>query len=82
MAERASGLTAVQTQIGRSRAAIGATLDALQERLEPVQLARQTAGAVAADFGSAALRVVRKNPLPTALLGLGALWLMYWKRRR
>jgi hypothetical protein len=51
MAEGTGGLTTAQAEIGRSRAAIGATFDAIQERLEPNHLARQTAASVAAARG-------------------------------
>lgn len=81
----------IEQDIRAIRSNIDLTLDRLQRKLSPGQLAEQ-AVAFARDNSSAfasnaatmaanAGRAVRDNPLPVAMLCLGAAWLMFGGRR-
>ncbi|SOD94838.1 DUF3618 domain-containing protein [Caenispirillum bisanense] len=69
----------IERDIDDTRAELDATLDALQERLNPqaamdqaISYARQNGGL----FGRNLMEQVRDNPLPALLAGIGLTWLM------
>lgn len=71
----------VEQQIDRTRADLAQTLDALEDKLNPHRLAEigvemlngKLLGGDAVDRGIA---VIRANPVPVALIGIGAAWLL------
>jgi len=77
-----------RAEIERTRADMGETVDAIQQRLSPENLKEQakdrvkevTVGKVQG-AGSAIVETVRANPLPAALTGLGLGWLIMSARR-
>lgn len=69
----------VRAEIDRTRSELDQTIDALQERLSPQELIHAMFGAFRENAGDAvqgAVRVVRDNPVPAALIGLGLIWLV------
>ena len=76
----------IEDEIERTRADVGATIDAIQEKLTPGQMMDQALQYVrssgAGDFGSNLGRAVRDNPLPVALIGIGVAWLAMGGRLR
>ena len=72
-----------RTGIERTRADMGETADAIQERLSPENLKGQAKERVreatvgrAQDAGSGLVETIRANPLPAALTGIGLGWLL------
>ena len=90
----------LRADIEQTRAAMGDTLNAIQERLSPERLKAQAkesireatigrvekmarkAGDKAGNTGRDLLDVARDNPVPLALIGIGAGWLLYNSRKR
>jgi ElaB/YqjD/DUF883 family membrane-anchored ribosome-binding protein len=90
----------IRADIEQTRAAMGDTLNAIQERLSPERLKAQAkesireatigrvekmarkAGDKAGDTGRGLLDVARDNPVPLALIGIGAGWLLYNSKKR
>jgi ElaB/YqjD/DUF883 family membrane-anchored ribosome-binding protein len=74
----------IQREVETSRERIGATLDAIQERLSPGQLVdemlnwgrRSGVGGLGSNLG----QLVRENPMPLALIGAGVAWLVLGNR--
>lgn len=70
---------ALARDVAEERARVDATLDEIQRRLTPGQLfdevlrhGRSTGTDFAANLG----RTLSANPIPTALVGVGLLWLL------
>ncbi|MCA1717374.1 MAG: DUF3618 domain-containing protein, partial [Actinobacteria bacterium] len=78
-----------RVEIERTRADMGETVDAIQQRLSPESLKEQAKDRVkeatvgkAQGAGSTIVETVRANPLPAALTGLGLGWLFMSARRQ
>jgi hypothetical protein len=82
----------MRAKVERTRDEVGDTLDAIQERLSPQRLKAQareslrdaTIGRVEkmAHKAGGIMSIARENPLPLALIGLGAGWLFFNARRK
>lgn len=74
-----------EREVERARADLSQTLDALKERLTFGRIVDEARTQFFGDGGSEFVtnlgRQIRENPLPVALVGLGALWLMLGERR-
>jgi hypothetical protein len=75
----------LEQEVRQSRAEVEDTLDAIQGRLSPGQLFDQVAhylrdngGEFARNFG----QILRQNPVPAALVGVGLVWMMLGSRGR
>ncbi|MGF1627445.1 MAG: DUF3618 domain-containing protein [Alphaproteobacteria bacterium] len=68
-----------ERQLEYDRAAIGATIDAIQHRLSPGQLLDQALGYAktsGSEVASTLVRSARRNPWPLVLTGVSLAWLM------
>ncbi len=75
----------LERDVRQSRAQVEDTLDAIQDRLSPGQWMDQVAHYVrdnGGDFARNFGHVVRQNPVPAALVGVGLVWMMLGSRRR
>ncbi len=70
----------IEHDIERTRAELTSNIDAIQSKLTPGQMMDQAMSyartSLPADFGSNLNHAIRENPIPVALIGLGAAWLM------
>jgi hypothetical protein len=77
------GAKRLQRAVAEERARVDETIDAIQHRLTPGQMIdevlRQGRG-VGNDFVSSLGRTLSANPIPTALVGVGRLWLLFAPR--
>lgn len=78
-----------KVEIERTRAGLGETVDAIQERLSPRNLKDQAKDKVkeatvgrAREARSGIVDTVRANPLPVAITGIGLGWLLMGARRQ
>jgi len=78
-----------RVEIERTRAGMGETVDAIQDRLSPENLKEQAKDRVreatvgkAQEAGSGIMDTIRQNPLPAALTGIGLGWLFMNSRRQ
>jgi ElaB/YqjD/DUF883 family membrane-anchored ribosome-binding protein len=78
-----------RVEIERTRADMGDTVDAIQDRLSPENLKEQAKDRVkeatvgkAQDAGSGIAATIRENPLPAALTGIGLGWLLVSARKQ
>lgn len=69
----------IASDIERTRAQVGDTIDAIQNKLTPGQMMDQAMSyartSLPADFGANLGNAVRDNPVPIALVGIGLAWL-------
>lgn len=74
----------IEREIERTRERMTRNIDALGNRLSPQNLKAQAKDAItekAQRTGSRIVELVRRNPLPFAAVGLGAIWLLARGRR-
>ena len=80
--ERAQGgdkVAQTRAEIERTRADMGETVDALQERLSPQNIKEQAkvqAKETAREAGSGFVDRIKHNPVPAAMVGIGLGWLL------
>jgi hypothetical protein len=70
-ARQGDEVAASRAKVEQTRAEMGETIDAIQEKLEPRNLKEQ-ATTVARGTASELLEAIRKNPTPVAIGGLAA----------
>ena len=75
----------IRDDICRTRAELDQTIDALQERLDPkvfmhsvFQSLRDNSG----ELMNRAICTLKNNPIPTALIGVGVIWMLMNQTRR
>lgn len=69
----------LEREVAEERARVNATLDEIQNRLTPGQLVDEVlrhGRGVGNDFVANLGRTLAANPVPTALVGVGVLWLL------
>lgn len=65
----------IEREVERSQDQLGETVQQLEEKLNPSDLAQGLLDADAIDTAKEALEVARRNPLPVALIVVGSVWL-------
>lgn len=68
-----------RAEIEQTRADMGETVDALQDRLSPENIryqAKEQVRETARETGSGFMNTVKQNPIPTAMVGVGVGWLI------
>lgn len=69
----------IQADINRTRAELDETVDELQDRLDPQVIVRQAFDVVrtsASGVIDSVVQIVKANPIPTALICVGLVWLI------
>jgi hypothetical protein len=69
----------IRAEIDRTRAEMDRTVDALQDKLDPQVLIHRTFDSIrenAGDVTSKVLDVIKRNPIPAALIVIGLVWLI------
>jgi hypothetical protein len=72
--ENEAGL--IEQDIRHTQDAIGETVQKLEEQLAPRQVVRSVVGDDRVELFEEAIELVRRNPVPTALILVGAIWLL------
>lgn len=65
----------IERDIDRTQDRIGDTIDKLEEKLNPRDVASSLMGEDGMDTAKEAFEVARRNPLPVALIAAGVIWL-------
>ena len=65
----------IERDIERTQDEMGDTMQELEDRLSPRSFARSLLSDDGAQIGSEAWQVARENPVPVALIAIGAAWL-------
>lgn len=75
----------IRAEIRQTRSHLDSTLDQLQQRLDPKEVmhsAFQTLRDNSGDVVNRAICTVKQNPIPTALIGIGVIWLLMNQSKR
>lgn len=65
----------IEREVERTQDAIGDTVEKIEEKLNPREIARSVLGDDGSDIAREALDVARHNPIPLALIAVGVIWL-------
>lgn len=65
----------LERDIRRTQDAMGDTVEAIEDKLNPRDVAQSLMGDDAMDTAKEAFEVARRNPLPVAMIAIGAVWL-------
>jgi hypothetical protein len=74
-ANSTNGAATLERDIDRTQDRIGDTVDKIEEKLNPSEITRSVLGEDGQERVRNGLRIARENPLPVALIAIGALWL-------
>ena len=67
---------AIERDIERTQDKMGETVQKLEDSLNPREIARSMMGDENADLAKEAWQVARQNPIPVAMIAVGAAWLL------
>ena len=67
---------AIERDIERTQDEMGETVQKLEDKLSPREIARSVMGDDNADLAKQAWAVARENPIPVAMIAVGAVWLL------
>ena len=66
----------IERDIERTQDQMGETVQKLEDSLNPREIARSVMGDDNADLAKDALEIARQNPIPVAMIAVGAIWLL------
>jgi hypothetical protein len=66
----------IERDIERTQDEMGATVQKLEGSLNPKDVARSVVGDEGVDFAKEAVELARQNPVPVAMIAVGAIWLL------
>ena len=66
----------IELEIRETQDQIGETVQKLEEQLAPRQVVRSVIGDDRIDWIEGAIEVAKRNPVPVAMIAIGALWLL------
>ncbi len=66
----------LERDIRQTQDDIGATVQQLEAKLAPGEVVRSVIGKDGTDLIGDAIEIVRRNPIPVALIAIGAIWLL------
>lgn len=67
---------AIEDDVRRTQDRIGDTVDKIEEKLDPREITRSVIGDENTDVAEEALDIARTNPIPVAMIAIGAIWLV------
>jgi hypothetical protein len=76
MTDTRSDEAMIEADIERTQDQMGKTVQKLEDSLTPKEMARSVMGDDGTDFAKEALEIVRQNPIPAAMMAVGAIWLL------
>lgn len=76
MADRSSDdPQVIERDIERTQDSIGETVDKIEQKLTPREVTRSLLGDSGQEWVREGLRMARDNPVPVAMMAIGAIWL-------
>src|SRR5688572_23355778 len=75
-AETGSEADLIERDIRETQDEIGETIGKLEEQLRPREIARSIVSDDGTELAKEALDIIRRNPVPVALIAIGAIWLL------
>jgi hypothetical protein len=66
----------IERDIERTQDRMGDTVDRIEEKLTPKEVTRAALGDDGQELVREALRMTRENPVPVAMIAVGAIWLL------
>ena len=66
---------AIERDIVETQDEMGETVEKIEQKLNPQSIGQDLLGDDAMDMAKEAVEVARRNPLPVALIAIGAVWL-------
>lgn len=67
---------AIERDIERTQDAIGDTIETIEQKLTPKEISRSVLGDSGQEWLREGVRIARENPVPLAMIALGAVWLL------
>jgi hypothetical protein len=65
----------IEREIERTQDSIGETVEKVEQKLTPAEISRYFFGDDGRDMVREGLQLVRTNPVPSAMIAIGAIWL-------
>ncbi|MFN3388185.1 MAG: DUF3618 domain-containing protein [Allosphingosinicella sp.] len=78
--DRISDEAALERDVRRTQDEIGETVQKLEEKMNPREIAREVMGDEGTDVAREALEVTRQNPIPVAMIAVGLIWILATSR--
>lgn len=75
MSDNRADEATLERDVKRTQDRMGDTVERIEEKLNPREVARSVMGDDGMDTAKEAFDVARRNPLPVALIAIGAVWL-------
>jgi hypothetical protein len=66
----------IERDIEQTQDEMGETVQKLEDKLTPREMARSMIGEENTDFAREAVQLARQNPVPVAMIAVGAIWLL------
>ncbi len=66
----------IERDIERTQDSIGDTVDKIEEKLTPSNITRSLLGDDGQEWVREGIRIARENPIPVAMIAIGAIWLL------
>lgn len=76
MTDNRTSEAAIEDDVRRTQDRIGDTVDKLEDKLNPREITRSVIGDENTDVAEEALDIARTNPIPVAMIAIGAIWLV------
>lgn len=71
---------AIEKDVRRTQDAMGDTVQKLEEKMNPREIAHEVVGDEGTDVAREALEVTRQNPIPVAMIAVGLIWILATSR--
>lgn len=75
MVDKMSDAKTIERDIERTQDSIGKTVEKIEEKLTPREVTRSVLGDSGQEWVREGLRMARDNPVPVAMIAIGAIWL-------